>query len=110
MILQVDSDAAFHVSPQAWSRAGGHHHLGSKDDKQFNASILVASKVIKNVMGSAAEAEVVTIHMNAQEAIDIRQCLEDMGHPLLATRIRTDNATAKGFANDTIKQKMQQNL
>ena len=43
--------------------------------------------------------------MNAKEAIPIRQCLEEMGHPQPATRIRTDNATAKGFVNNTIKQK-----
>ena len=56
-------------------------------------------------MGSAAEAEVAAIHENAQEAIPICQCLEDMGHPQPAARIRTDNATAKGFANNSIKQK-----
>ena len=105
MILQVDSDAAFQVSPQARSRAGGYHYLGSRDNTQFNAPILVMSKVIKHVMGSAAEAEVAAIHLNAQEAITIRQCLQDMGHPQPATRIRTDNATAKGFVNNSIKQK-----
>ena len=56
-------------------------------------------------MGSAAEAEAAAIHMSAKEAIPIRQCLEEMGHQQPATRIRTDNATAKGFANGTIKQK-----
>ena len=103
MILQIDSDAAFHVRPEARSRAGGFHYLGSRDNDLFNAPILVLAKVIKNVMGSAAEAEVAAIHMNAQEAIPIRQALEEMGHPQPPTRIRTDNATAKGFVNNTIK-------
>ena len=71
----------------------------------FNSPILVVAQVIKNVMGSAAEAEVAAIHMNAQEAILIRQYLKEMGHPQPATRIWTDNATAKGFINGTIKQK-----
>ena len=105
MILQIDSDAAFQVRPEARSRAGGYLYLGSRDNNLFNAPILVLAKVITGVMDSAAEAEVAAIHMNAKEAIPIRQCLEEMGHHQPATRIRTDNATAKGFVNGTIKQK-----
>lgn len=56
-------------------------------------------------MGSAAEAEAAAIHMNAKEAIPIRQCLEEMGHPKPPARIRTDNATAKGFISNTAKPK-----
>jgi hypothetical protein len=105
MILQVDSDAAFQVCPKARSRAGGYLYLGSRDNTQFNAPIHVLAKVIKTVMGSAAEAEVAALHMNAQEAIPIRHCLEELGHPQPPTRLRTDNSTAKGFINGTIKQK-----
>merc|ERR1712155_448443 len=56
-------------------------------------------------MSSAAEAEVAATHMNAKEAVAIRQYLEEMGHPQPATRIRTDNAAAQGFVNNTVKQK-----
>ena len=56
-------------------------------------------------MGSAAEAEVAALHMNAQEAIPMRHCLEELGHIQPATRIRTDNQTAQGFVRGTIKQK-----
>ena len=72
MILQVGSDAAFQVRPMARSRAGGHHHLGSKNNDLFNAPILALSKVIKGAMDSAAEAEVAAIHLNAKEAVAIR--------------------------------------
>ena len=107
MILEIDSDAAFHVRPKARSRAGGYYYLGSSDNKNlFNAPILVLRKVIKNVMGSAAKAEMTAIYLNAQEAISIRQALEEMGHPHPQTRIRTDNATAKGFINNTNKIKI----
>ena len=58
-------------------RAGGYHYLGSKNNDMFNAPILVVSKVIKDVMDSAAEA----IHLNAKEAVSIRQCLEEIGAP-----------------------------
>ena len=84
-MLQIDSDAAFQVRPEARSRAGGYLCLGSRDNNLFNAPILVMAKVIKPVMGGAAEAEVAAIHMNAQEAIPLRQCLINMGHPQPAT-------------------------
>ena len=69
------------------------------------AAEALAPKVIKPAMDSAAEAEVAAIHLNAKEAVSIRQCLEEMGHPQPATRMRTDNAAAQGFVNGTIKQK-----
>ena len=56
-------------------------------------------------MASAAEAEVGALFMNAQEAVAIRTCLEEMGHPQQATPIKTDNSTAQGVINGTIKQK-----
>ena len=56
-------------------------------------------------MGSAAEAEVAALYLNAQEAIPLRYCLEELGHVQPATTIRTDNQTAKGFVRGTIKQK-----
>ena len=105
MILHIDSDASFQVCPQARSRAGGYHYLGSKDGTLFNAPIEVIAKVIKPVMGSAAEAEVAALHMNAQEAIPLRFCLEELGHAQGATQICTANQTAKGFVRGRIKQK-----
>merc|ERR1712025_635627 len=81
MILHVESDAAYLVCPMARSRAGGYFYLGAKDGKLFNAQVLVQAKVIKNVMASAAEAEVAALYLNAQEAVPICQCLIDMGRP-----------------------------
>ena len=71
MILHVESDAAYLVAPMARSRAGGYHYLGSRDGTLFNAPVFVQAKVIKNVMGSAAEVEVVALYLNAQEALPI---------------------------------------
>lgn len=105
MILRIDSDAAYLVCPKARSRAGGYHYLGSKDGTLFNGPILVLAKIIKNVMASAAEAEVAGIYMNAQLAVGYRNCLIEMGHPQPPTPIRTDNTTARGIITGTIKQK-----
>eukprot|EP00536_Pseudo-nitzschia_multiseries_P006489 jgi/Psemu1/15436/gm1.15436_g len=38
-------------------------------------------------------------------ALPIRQCLIELGHPQLATPLKTDNNTAEGILNGTIKQK-----
>ena len=105
MILQGDSDAAYLVCPEARSRLGGYLFLGNKARTQFNGPLLVLAKVIKNVMASAAEAELGALYTNAQEALPMRQCLEELGHKQPATPIKTDNSTAQGIANNTIKQK-----
>ena len=69
MVLQTDSDAAYLVEPEARSRAGGFHFLGSRDHKLFNGPIYVLAKVIKSVMASAMEAEIAAMFMNAQKII-----------------------------------------
>ena len=104
MILTIDSDAAYLVAPQARSRAGGFHYLGNKDGTLFNGSIAVIARIIKNVMASAAEAEVGALYLNAQAAVPLRTTLNELGHPQPATPIKTDNSTADGILNGTIKQ------
>jgi len=104
MVLQVDSDAAYLVRPEAWSRAGDYHYLGNQTKTQFNGPILALAKTIKNVMASAAEAEVGALYMNAQEAVFIRQCLIETEHPQPPTPMKTDNSTAQGILTGTIKQ------
>ena len=110
MILHVDSDAAYLVCPEARSRAGGYHYMGNADGKLINAPVFVLAKVIKNVMASAAEAEVGALFMNGQEAIATRNCLLEMGHPQPATPMKTDNSTAKGIITGTIKQKRSKSI
>ena len=77
--------------------------MSSHDGELFNAPIFVLAKVIKNVMASAAEAEVGALYMNAQEAVPFRTCLIEMGHPQPATPLKTDNMTVKGIIAGTIK-------
>ena len=71
MILQSISDAVYLVCLQARSRMGGYHFLGNKDGKHFNGPLLVLAKIIKNVIGSAAEAEVGGLYINDQAALPI---------------------------------------
>ena len=105
MVLHVDSDAAYLVAAQAQSRAGGYQYLSNKDGTLFNGPVLVLAKVIKNVMASVAEAELGALYMNVQEAVALRRCLEAMGFPQPPTPMKTDNSTANGIINNTMKQK-----
>ena len=54
-------------------------------------------------MSSAAEAELGALFLNAQEAVPIRNTLEELGHPQPATPTRTDNTTAEGIIHSTCK-------
>jgi hypothetical protein len=55
-------------------------------------------------MASAAEVELGTLFLNAQEAKVIRLVLEELGHPQPPTPIHIDNTTNDGIVNNTIKQ------
>ena len=111
MILKVHSDASYLSEAKARSRAAGYHYLGNNtapDDAtmpRLNGAILVLSKIMKEVLSSAAEAEIGAIFYNGKEACPLRHTLEALGHKQPATVIVTDNSTAAGLANDTIKQR-----
>ena len=110
MIIAAESDAAYLVSPGAKSRAGGIYYLTDTKQEQFNGAVMVLAKTIKHVMSSAAEAEMLALFMNAQELIPLRLCLEELGHKQPPTTIKTDNSTAMGIANETIKQKRSKSM
>ena len=103
MILSCDSDAAYLVAPKSWSRTGGYHYLGNKDGMQFNGPVYVLTKIINAVMGSAVEAEVGGLYMNALKLSPMSTTLKELDYPQPPTPIQTDKSTADGFMNKTIK-------
>ena len=56
-------------------------------------------------MASAAEVEIGGLFMNAQEAVPERTTLIDPGHPHPPNPLKTENNTADGILNGTVKQK-----
>jgi hypothetical protein len=56
-------------------------------------------------MSSAAEADIGTVFINAKEGAFLRTTLQELEHPQPPTPMETDNTTATGFSNGTIKQK-----
>jgi hypothetical protein len=56
-------------------------------------------------MASAAKAKVGGLFVNGQDALPIRTALEEFGHPQPPTPMKTDNSTASGIDNNTLKQR-----
>ena len=76
----------------------------------LNGPIHSIYRIISNVMGLAAEAEIGAAYINGQEAVPIRTLLLELGHPQPATPIQVENSTDNGFANDSIKQKISKTI
>jgi hypothetical protein len=108
MILYIHSDASYLSEPKARSRVGGFFYLGHNneppDTKQPNGAIHIESRIMKNVMAAASEAEIGALFHNGQEGAHIRQILKELGRKQTQpTRLTTDNSTADGFANNRTK-------
>jgi hypothetical protein len=117
MILHVESDASYLSETKARSRVAGYHYLSDapRDPTKppapdalpppLNGAINVPCKILREVLSSAAEAELGGLFHNGKEAVPERITLEELGHPQPATPMVTDNSTATGIANDSMKQK-----
>ena len=84
MILQVHSDGSYLSAPKARSRAGSYFFLSGNplhpNKAKLNSTIHVLCKILKNVMGLAAEVEIASAFTNCQEAIPIHNKLIDLDH------------------------------
>jgi hypothetical protein len=107
MILHIHSDASYLSVSNARSRLGGLFFLGNKSPEQdtLNGYILNIASVIKNVVASAAESEVGACFHNSQSGAPLRVTLMELGHTQPPTPLCTNNSTAFGILNETIKQK-----
>jgi hypothetical protein len=107
MVLHIHSDAPYLSVSNARSPLGGLFFLGNKSPEQdtLNGYILNVAAVIKNVVASAAESEVGACLHNAQSGAPLRVTLTELGHTQPPTPMRTDNSTAYGIVNETVKQK-----
>ena len=104
MHLQVHSDASYLSAPQERSREGGAMFL-SASPAEHNGLIHCESTILRNVMTSAAEVEIAAIFHNAKVSIPLQRTLLELKHPQKPIPIQTNNYTAEGFANQSIKAK-----
>ena len=70
------------ANPKQGPRVGGFFYLFN-DNPHPNGPIHVESRIMKNVMSSAAEAETGALFHNGQEGAYFRQILLELGHPLM---------------------------
>ena len=114
MNIYVHSNASYLSAPLSQSRACVHYFLSNsspdptqppKTRPRFNGPIHTVSKIVSNVMGSAAKDKIGATYINGQKAVPIRTLLRELGNPQPATPMQVDNSTAVGFSNDTIRQR-----
>jgi hypothetical protein len=117
MILHIDSDALYLSIPQAQSRVGGHHYLSFTSHNPNkppttspppNGANNTPCHKLQHIMASAAKTEVGGLFVNSQEAVALRTNLKE--HPQPPTPIKTDNSTASGIANNTLKQRKSRSM
>ena len=103
MELAAHADAGFNNESRARSRAGAHVYLSEGDARpRWNGAVVVIAAIMKNVMSSAAEAELGALYECAKAMVPLRQALIEMGWPQGKSPIQTDNSTADGVINNTI--------
>ena len=112
MRLLIESDTSYLSIKNSRSRAGGHFTLSNQGlprklpiNPTSNGVLHAEYKTLRNVMASAAEAKLCALFHNDQVAKPIRTCLAEMGHPQPCTPMKTDNSTAAGIVNSSIRQK-----
>ena len=111
MILIIHRDASYLSEPKAHIREGCHFFVDYQNFQNYretNGDVHTVLKIMKTVMGSAAEAQVGALFNNGQEAEPIRITLHKMGHTQPATPMQTDNSTANSIKNNTVHKKNQQ--
>jgi len=114
MVLWTHSNASYLSAPKGHSHAAGYsflslHPLASLTASDLappdNGPIHVLCQIMRQVVSSAAEAELGALFLNAQALCPIQTALHELGHPQPATPLQTNNNTASGIANGTVKQK-----
>ena len=103
MVLSAHSDAAYLNVTKDRSRAGAHIMLSKKvPAPTYNGPVLTVAQIIKNVMSSAAEAELAGLFICAKAMAPLRQSLTEMGWPQHKSPIQCENSKFVGVSNATI--------
>jgi hypothetical protein len=86
MLLAVESDASYLSVVKAQSRAAGYFYLTNTPSTPTaalkpNGAVHVLCHIMREVLSSAAEAELGALFHNGKDACPLRIALEEMGHP-----------------------------
>ena len=83
---------------------------GDSTEAGNNGAVLNTAQIIRNVMPSAAAAEIGALFINTRLAIPTRRLLAEMGHPQPPTPVQTDNTTAHSFVTKNLNPKATKSL
>ena len=72
----------------------------------LNGPVLTIAQIIKNIMSSAAEAELSGLFICAKDMIPLRNTLIDMVWPQPPSPVQCDNSTVTGVTNKTMVNKI----
>ena len=111
MILYTHSDAFYLSEPMSRGRARAYLFLSDKKfipvklsaPSPLNGPIFIIPKMLRNVMSSAAEAEISAVFLIATGAFPILTTLHELVQNQPAMPIQEDKTTCSVFTNDTIK-------
>jgi hypothetical protein len=109
MILKICSDAAYLVLPKAKRRVAVHYHLGWQHNPvRVNHAVAALCQTLKNVVGSATEAEFGGVYTGGRHGAPMIPSLEEMGHkqPSTGTPFKTDNSCTHGILISKMRQKL----
>jgi hypothetical protein len=111
VVPRIDSNASCLSESKAHLWVAGHHCLGPHPDKlqgkppPFNGSVNTLCSTMRKIAPGTTEAEPGALFHNSKEACSTRTTLKEVGHPRPPAVVETNNNTAAGIANDSIKQK-----
>jgi hypothetical protein len=117
MIIWIESNASYLSKIKAQSRAARYHYLSNKPPNPnqppaptdpstpMNGAIVMPCTVMREVLSSASEAESAALFYNGKEGAPLRITLKELSHKQPPTPMVTDNSTASGIANKSVKQK-----
>jgi len=90
MVLWTHSDASYLTAPKGRSHAAGCYFLSTRPSKPptatdkpppDNGPVHILYQIMKQVVASAAEAELGALFLNAQTICPFRIALDELGHP-----------------------------
>ena len=114
MILHIDSGTSYLSEPRARSRTVGNYYLSSLPTEQkkspnlpppANVPIHTECRILKHMVASAAEAEVVGMFQNGKTALPLQITLHKLSFTQPPNPIKTDNSAAEGIVTATVRQK-----
>ena len=76
-----------------------------EEEPPNNGPVHNIATIIRNVMTSAADAEIGALYTNSRQAIQARKFLNELGHKQPPTSIQTENTTALGFVTKNLQPK-----